>query len=75
MRGSWGRKKRSVAGIQQVTPLYKSSSSDDYYWNVQRRNKTGFVHHENLLKNLSKKSIPKIDEKDVERSAEYYNVI
>ena len=73
MRGSWGRKKRSGGRIQ-MAPFHESFDTDGGYGNVR-----GVI--ENVLRsdqhatidNLSKKDIPKINEEDIAKFAEYFS--
>ena len=74
MRGSWGRKKRSGIGSRNVTPMHESFSLDNDTWGTQGSNTINYhPSHQSIEDKFVKKSIPKIDERDINKFILYFN--
>lgn len=74
MRGSWGRKKRSSVGSRNVTPIHDSLSLDNDSWGIQGSNSINYhPYHQSIEDKFVKKSIPKIDERDINKFVQYFS--
>jgi len=74
MRGSWGRKKRTSVGSRNETPIHESISFDKDAWSTQGANSINNHPYQQLNEDkFVKKSIPKIDEKDISKFVQYFN--
>ena len=74
MRGSWGRKKRSGIGSRNVTPIHDSLSFDNGAWGIQGSKSFNYnPYHQAIEEKFVKKSIPKIDERDINKFVLYFN--
>ena len=71
MRGSWGRKKRSGIRFQNLTPIHHSLSLHDS--SAKAINYGPYL--QSLEDKLAKKSIPKINDDDINAFAEYFNLL
>jgi len=74
MRGSWGRKKRSVIGAPKVPPIHESFLSAEDYWGPGAAKEIGFgLYKAPPSDRFTKKSIPKIDDIDINKLVAYFN--
>lgn len=76
MRGNWGRKKRSVIGVQKFPPIHSSFSLAEDFWGPRAANEIGLGSYESPPSDsYTKKSIPKISDKDINTFLEYFNTL
>ena len=74
LRGNWGRKKRSGIGSRNVTPIHQSLFLSDHNWGQQGPASLNPMSFRKLNgESFTKKSIPKIDEKDIDNFLELFN--
>ena len=67
LRGNWGRKKRSGIGSRNVTPIHHSLFFSDKYVGEQGPASFNDMAFTKLNgEKFTKKSIPKIDENDID---------